>query len=406
MAAQPAANEPDVGTFEATVAAVDGSEVVLDRTYFYAESGGQPADRGTLAGVPVVDVQFVEGDAVHFLAESPAIGIGDRVEGRIDPTHRAYCRRAHSASHVLYGVARDLLADLGYGGFDIGERKVRIDFRTTSDVGDRTLVELARRATLVVWESRPVTWEEVSIEEARRREGVAFNAKTEEGVFGEGAGVRLVEIGAPTVGEDADGWLDRAACGGTHVRNTREIGPIAVVGRSNPGEGLVRVELAVGPAAVEHASAISRVAHETAEVLGIGIPEVPDRVRQLQADVEGLTAELRDAREELAAGALDAISPVERDGAEWIVGTLDGADADVAADQARAVVGDAGDVIALVTGEGPVRLSVASAGPVSANAVIDEVTDAFGGGGGGGDDFAQGGGIDADPEAVVELLRT
>ena len=197
----------------------DRTEVVLDETYFYAESGGQPADRGTIGGVPVADVQHREDGVVHTLAGSLDASEGDSLTGEVDPEFRTYCMRAHTASHVLYGAGRRLLDDLGYGGFDIGTEKVRVDFETTTEIGDDLLVGLERLVNRAVWDSREVTWAQHSREEALAREDVAFNAKTEEGLGDEA--VRIVEV---------EGW-DLAACGGTHVRNTREIGPVTVLER-------------------------------------------------------------------------------------------------------------------------------------------------------------------------------
>ncbi|ERH13322.1 MAG: alanyl-tRNA synthetase, partial [halophilic archaeon J07HB67] len=157
-----APTNPTVREFEATVEAVDGRDVWLSETYFYAASGGQPADRGTLDGVAVEHVADEDG-AVHRLARRPAFEPGETVTGVIDDHFRTYCSRAHTASHLLYGAGRELLDELGYGGFGIGEEKIRVDFTTPTEIGDTTLVELERLANRAVWESRPVSWEEVPV---------------------------------------------------------------------------------------------------------------------------------------------------------------------------------------------------------------------------------------------------
>jgi len=238
--------EPYTTRFGATVERIDGREVVLSETYFYAESGGQPADRGAIAGHDVVDVQYGDGGVVHTLAEAADLSPGETVTGRIDEQFRTYCMRAHTASHVLYGAGRRLLDDLGYGGFDISPEKVRVDFTTSTEIDDETLFELERLVNRAVWESRPVSWNTHPEEDALELDGIAFNTKTEEGITGET--VRVVTVGENGRGE---GPWDRAACGGTHVENTREIGPVTVLERSNPGEGLTRVEFAVGEPGIE-----------------------------------------------------------------------------------------------------------------------------------------------------------
>jgi alanyl-tRNA synthetase len=410
MALTRAPAEPYVTEFEATVDRIDDRDLVLDRTYFYAESGGQPADRGSVGGVPVADVQHRGGEAVHVLTEEPGFEPGETVECAVDSAFRTYCMRAHTASHVLYGAGRRLLDDLGYGGFDIDEEKVRIDFETTTDIDDGTLVELERLANRAVWESRPVTWETVPETEARDREEVAFNARTEEGVFGEGEGVRIVTVGPSGVGRVAneEPW-DVAACGGTHVGNTREIGPIAVLDRSNPGEGLTRVELAVGPTAIDRRAELHRVARDAAGRLGVAIDDLPEEVEREQKAVETLEAERADLEGRIADLQFDALGAdaIERDGERWLVGTIEGVDGDTLTERARNAAGEDADVVALVSDGNPVTVAVASVGDADtdANALVSALTDEFGGGGGGGPEFAQGGGIAEEPETVVAFLR-
>lgn len=400
--------EPDVREFEATVTAVDGRDVVLNRTYFYAESGGQPADRGTLAGTAVVDVQHRDGDVVHTLDSAPDLAAGDTAVGVVDDAFRTYCMRAHTASHALYGAGREYLSDLGYGGFNIDEEKVRVDFETSTDVDDSTLVDLERLVNRVVWDSLPVSWEEVAVEEARAREEVAFNVKTEEGVFSDSDTVRIVTIGETgDDGEEATPF-DVAACGGTHVSNTREIGPVQVLGRSNPGEGLTRVEFAVGPTAIDRRADERRATLATARELGTSVSELPEMVRTLRAKTEELEAELSDLKAEVLSARLGSLDTVDREGLTWRVGTVDGFGPNEVGEAAKAVVGDDGneaDVVVVAGEQGSTFVVVASTGDVAAGDVVDDLTGEFGGGGGGGPTFAQGGGLDAEPADVVAAVR-
>ena len=404
MAAQRAAEDPDITHFEATVEAVDGADVQLDETYFYAESGGQPADRGTIDGVAVLDVQPTSDGVVHTLAEQPTYAPGTTVTGEIDIAFRTYCRRAHSASHVIYGAARQHLADLGYGGFDIGERKVRIDFETSSDIDDDTLLALERASNRVVWESRPVTWEQIPLDTVHQQPGIAFNTKTEEGVFGTEDTVRVVEIGTSAHIETND-WWDRAACGGTHVRNTHEIGPIAVLDRSNPGEGLTRIELTVGERAIDHFATLRNVATEAANVLESSVDDLPERATQIAEEVQRLEDTTRLFQDQLIEARVGALPLNEKDDATWVVGAIADADGEALGRFIRERENEDVDVIALVSTERPVQLVVGSDGSMSASDIVTDVTETFGGGGGGADDFAQGGGIDADPEDIVAYLR-
>jgi len=421
MTASLAPAEPEVREFEATVESVDGREVVLDETYFYAESGGQPADRGTIDGTLVEDVVERGGRVVHVLGEEPAgsLSVGESVSGIVDGAFRTYCARAHTASHVLYGAARRTCEDLGYAGFDISPEKVRVDLTTAAPLDDGDLVELERLANRAVWDSLPVSWETLPEDEARALDGIAFNTKTEEGAMSGDEAVRVVTVGGDgegtAVGDGrgpASTW-DVAACGGTHVRNTSDIGPISVLDRSNPGEGVTRVEFAVGPTAIDHDAAVHGAALDAATSLDARVGDLPDAVDRLREEVDRLEGELRDARADLLAARLAEFPTAAVDGSTWAIGTVDGADPNDLRGPANDFLAgdDAPDALAAVGAGGAPFVVVAVAdgaaggdGP-DAGATVSAVTDEFGGGGGGGPTFAQGGGLDADPDAVVAWLR-
>jgi alanyl-tRNA synthetase len=394
--------EPYTTRFQATVERIDGRAVVLSETYFYAESGGQPADRGTLGGHEVVDVQYGDEGVVHTLATEPDLSPGETVAGHVDEQFRTYCMRAHTASHLLYGAGRRLLDDLGYGGFDISPEKVRVDFTTSTEIDDGTLFELERLVNRAVWESRPVSWDTHPQEEALEMDGIAFNTKTEEGITGET--IRVVTVGENASGE---GPWDVAACGGTHVENTREIGPVTVLERSNPGEGLTRVEFAVGEPGIERRTEEKRAAFETAAAVGTNLADLPSFVRNLQSDLEELEAERAELQERLVDTQVDELTEdtVERDGATWLIGSIDGMGPNELGEKASELAGSDADVVALTGAEGQTFVAVAASDGFDAAAIVDEVTDEFGGGGGGSPDAAQGGGIEAAPDEVVSYLR-
>ncbi|WP_311174217.1 alanyl-tRNA editing protein [Halobellus ordinarius] len=388
--------EPEVREFTAAVVDVDDRTVTLDRTYFYAESGGQPADRGTLGGRRVVDVQK-DGDAVsHTLATAPEFEVGEEVTGIIDDDFRTYCMRAHTASHLLYGAGRRVLDDLGYGGFDISEEKVRVDFTTTTDIDDETLVELERLTNRAVWESRDVSWEGMPTDEATDREDVAFNTKTEEGVMDDADTVRIVEV---------DGW-DVAACGGTHVSNTREIGPVTVLDRSNPGEGLTRVEFAVGPDGVDRRATQHRALREAAAALETNTDDLAATAAAVRSERDELRDRVRELERAAVADAIDGFETVEKDDTAWRLGILDGVDTNDAGEAAKDAVGDREVIVAVGDEERPyVVVASGTDSGVHAGDVIDDLTDVYGGGGGGGPPFAQGGGLDASPTEVLDEVR-
>ena len=432
MTASRAPAEPEVREFEATVERVDGREVVLDETFFYAASGGQPADRGTIDGVLVDDVTERDGRVVHVLGADPgpSIARGETVSAIVDDAFRTYCTRAHTASHVLYGAARRICDDLGYAGFDISPEKVRVDLTTAEPLDDGDLVELERLANRAVWDSLPVSWETFSEDDARALDGIAFNTKTEEGAMSGSEAVRVVTVGGGGANDrddtanvtdttnvaditDAEPW-DVAACGGTHVRTTAEIGPISVLDRSNPGEGVTRVEFAVGPTAIDRAAAVHAAALEAATGLDTRIGGLPDETERLREEADRLETELRSVRSELLRARLRDFSTTDIDGATWAIGAVEDAEPNALRDPAEAVLagGEDGDptpdaLAAVGAGDAPflvVAVGDASVG-IDAGDVVGAATDEFGGGGGGGPTFAQGGGLGADPDAVVSWLR-
>jgi alanyl-tRNA synthetase len=390
-----AAHEPSVTSFEATVRSVEDRDVTLDQTYFYAEGGGQPADRGTLGGVDVVDVQTVDGVTVHALATEPDFDTGTTVSGALDGSFRTYTMRAHTASHIVYGVGRTLFGDHGYGGFNIGEDTVRLDFETSGDADALDAATVQRQANQAVWDGRSVEWYEMDAAEARRDDDIVFN-------LGEDADatdtVRIVEI---------EGW-DISACGGTHVDNTVEVGPIRVTDVSNPGADLVRVEFAVGSAAIEGAIAERQAATRAADVLDTSVADLPDRAAGLLEENADLVDEVARLREQLLDARLSTLAEQTTTvgDSEWLVGTVGGVGANAVADRVRGLDSDTADVFALAGRDGGTFRVVGTDGETDAGDIINDVTDEFGGGGGGQPTLAQGGGISADPESVVDYLRS
>ncbi len=387
--------DPYVTRFEPTVTDIEGSDVVLSETYFYPEGGGQPADRGTLSAIPVIDVQSRNGTVRHTLEREPGFEVGDEIAALIDDTFRTYAMRAHTASHTIYGAGRRLFEDIGYGGFDISEAKVRVDFETSTDIDDETLVELERLTNRAVWDSRPVSWEQLPKEEALEREEIAFNAATQEGVMDDADTIRVVTV------ED---W-DIAACGGTHVSNTREIGPVTLLERSNPGEGLTRVEFAVGPTAIRRRATEHEAALAASRTIGTNIVELPEAVERLAEETDRLESELRDLKAEQLTTTLESLPEIERDGVTWRIGAIQGYDSNEVGDRIQELAGETAAVLAVTGGDGRPYLTVATDGSVDANEIVQDATEQFGGGGGGGPTFAQGGGLDADPEDVLEFLK-
>jgi misacylated tRNA(Ala) deacylase len=229
--------------FDATVASVtDDGSVVLDRTAFYATGGGQPHDTGTLTnGNTVWRVTSVVkrgGDVLHALEPTDhPLSVGDQVSGEIDWERRYRLMRTHTSLHVLCGVVfREFGAQVTGGNMDID--KARMDFEL-EDLNPERVALIARIANEVIQSGRNVSWRTLPRDEAFQ---IPDLIRTKINLLPEGiTQVRVVEIEG----------LDLQADGGTHVRNTAEVGGIQVIGTRSKGRINKRLEIALVDAAAD-----------------------------------------------------------------------------------------------------------------------------------------------------------
>ncbi len=233
--------DSSLADFEASVLRVDESRtrVVLDRTAFYPDSGGQPRDHGQINGVEVVDVVDEEGELIHVLGSAlPAV---QSVQGHVDQARRFDHMQQHSGQHLLSAVFDSLF---GYAtlSFHMGAEASTIELSAAA-LDPEQCQAAERRANEIVFENRPLS---VAFEEAAAVEGLRKESKRE-GLL------RIVSIEG----------IDRSACGGTHVRHTGEIGPI-LLRKLEKIRGNVRVEFLCGHRAVRRArldyDALSQIA--------------------------------------------------------------------------------------------------------------------------------------------------
>jgi len=216
-------------TFTATITASDEANhgLVLDRTAFYPGGGGQPADFGSLTAgeraFPVQRAQWIEGRLVHLLeGDAPLPAPGSPVQGQIDWDYRYKLMRTHTAMHILCGVIfRDYGASVTGGNMEPLQGRMDFEFESMQ----RELVdEINRSINLEVAKARPVSWRQLPREEAFQ---IPDLIRTKINLLPEGiAQVRVVEIEG----------LDLQADGGTHVRNTAEVGAIRVVDYKSKGK--------------------------------------------------------------------------------------------------------------------------------------------------------------------------
>lgn len=382
-------DDPYLLEFDATVVErreVQGKPaVVLDQTAFYAESGGQPWDAGTLDDVPVVAVLEAGRDVVHLLGGPLA---GDHVHGRVDGERRRDHRQQHHGQHLLSRAFLELHS-ARTTSFHLGSEVSTIDLDRL--VGDEQVAAAVRRTNEVVWEARSVRVRTVTRAEALRL-GVAAPEDA-------GDAVRLVE---------AEGF-DLQPCGGTHPRSTAEVGCVAVVGQERY-KGGIRVRFVCGHRALAAFRDAQRTLDETAAQLSVPPATVPEAVARLAeqlAAARRLAAGLQEQAARLEAKQLyreaRATSP---DSPPVIVARLDGRSPEDLQVVARALVAE-GPCVALVGSAGEKAYLVFAQSPGLGRdvpALLKASVAIVGGRGGGKGDVAQGGGDRVD--RLDEALRT
>jgi alanyl-tRNA synthetase len=380
----------------------EASQVVLDRTPFYPEGGGQMGDRGELLGprgkLVVADTQRAGDAIVHVGRLQGELEIGEPVEARVDEARRRGAARNHTGTHLLHRALRDVLGEQAkQAGSWVGPDGLRFDFPASSATPRRQLREVERRVNEQIRRNAAVEPEWMSIGEAQALGADMF--------FGEKyvpERVRMVQVNG----------YSKELCGGTHVSATGEIGSFRITGESSIGAGLRRIEAVTGEAAEELVSVRLEALHEAAALLG-----VPDE--QLPVRVEQLTARLREAERaarepDAAAGprldAAGALAEAQQAGESKVI-VKHYPEADAAslrrwADDLRAMTGR---FVAVAAGEsgGPALLVAASRDlsgeGFDAAAIIRQVGPMIGGGGGGRPELAQAGGRDA--SRIQDALR-
>ena len=385
----------------------EGDEVrfVLDRTPFYAESGGQVGDQGLVRGeagtVRVLDAQFGPGDViVHTgVVESGELRAGEEVHGEVDAGRREATARAHTATHIVHWTLKHLLGEHArQAGSLVGPGRLRFDFPHHAPVGWTALEEAEGIANDKTSSDDQVTIYETTFDEARNQGAIAL--------FGEKYGdfVRVVEVGDYSV----------ELCGGTHVHHSGEVGTVHILHEGSIGAGMRRVEAVVGPDAVREIILERDLLRAVAEALGTDPKGALERARHYVERVKQLEAEQgrKDREQQRGVAEQLASDPGVVAGARLVALQHD-APADelrtLAQDVANRLENPEGAAVVLATGQDGKALLVAAASPnlqargVTAPALLDPAAKIVGGGAGGKPGLAFSGGPKG--EAFAEALR-
>lgn len=389
-------------------------EVVLDRTPFYAEMGGQVGDTGKLTApglyVHVTDTKHRDGGLESHVGvvEEGTISVGDSVTATIDAGRRELIRRNHTATHLLDAALKKVLGDhVNQAGSLVAPDRMRFDFTHFEALTKDELDRIEGMVNAEIFAAKPVVTQIMSIEDAKAAGAVAL--------FGEKYGdvVRVVSAGA----EDTP--FSRELCGGTHARNTADLGLFKIISESSVGSNSRRIEAVTSMGAIEYVDERLAQLDEVAAALKVRPSAVADRVEQLQQDLRTanhkLEAALTGAGSNQVAEALK--SAVQLNGYSCVIAELEG----LSGKELRSAwdgIRDASDgqpvacVIASATADGKVSLlagatdSAVAAG-FSAGDIVKEIAELVGGRGGGKPAMAQAGGSNAAGiDAALEAART
>lgn len=389
-------------------------DVILDRTSFYAESGGQSADAGIIFGdgfeLEVLDVQKpVKGLVSHkALVRKGELGIGSAVTTSVDPNWRIGAAQAHSATHVVHAALRQALGPtaLQSGSYN-KPGYMRLDFSWNAALSSETKSEIEEISNLAIRSDLAVSAEYMSLPEAKAWGAVALFGETYD------ESVRVVQIGGP--------W-SRELCGGTHVSRSSQIGLVSITNESSVGSGSRRLEALVGMQAL-HALTQERVLlHRIAEQLKSTPLNASERLEVLLAEVKEMQRELSVVQaQQLSQLIPELLKDVKVISSYSVVAAkvenVSSVDAlrDLAL-KVRDQISDLASVVALsavVDGKPAVIVTLnqkAQAAGAKAGDLVRIASQVLGGGGGGKADIAQGGGTEINKiqdalQAITESLR-
>jgi alanyl-tRNA synthetase len=394
-------NEPERKDFEGRVIQVmkDGKgreQLILDRSAFYPEGGGQHADRGWLEHggkkAKVVDVQKADGKIIHTLDEALGAAKGAHVKGTVDWRLRMAHSRHHTATHIIIGSARKVLGPhVWQAGAEKGEHGAHVDISHFDKVTLEQVHEIEREANEIVAANLPVGFANLPREEAEKCYGMSLY----QGGAPAGPVIRVVRVGD----------FDSEACGGTHTRTSGEVGLIKITRAERIQDGVVRLEYSASIAALAIIQSMEKQLLASAGEVSVQPEQLQKTVKRFFEEWKGLKKEVEVLRARAAvelAGRLRA--GAEHVGRFRLVASAEDLDSDLAR-QVSSALSSEPDIVCILGSKVSGGLIMSSGKDVALD--IGEsaraVAKAVGGSGGGKGRFAQIGGVPA--EKVVEAIE-
>ncbi|MGC9020670.1 MAG: alanine--tRNA ligase [Candidatus Methanodesulfokora sp.] len=384
--------------FEAEVLGAIGDAVILDKTAFYPEGGGQPSDTGVLLlngeEIKVRHVEKVKGRVLHHVDKPVSKG---HVKGLVDAERRLSLMRHHTATHIILGAARSVLGKhVWQTGAQKGVEESRLDITHYKQIEPEELREIEVLANRIVMENREVKQFFMPRDEAEKKYGFVLY---QGGVVPDPV-LRIVEV---------DGF-NVQACAGTHVMRTGEIGPIKIWRSRRIQDGVVRLEFSAGMPAVRKLIDGYEKLKEIAEKLGTGVEGVDDAFNSLLASNKSLIKELREERRKRLEFLVEkeVNNSVIIGNIKFVSLATDIADRSIITDVLDKFTKENGDLAILLVEGGNLYLMVGGSTGIKASEVLKNAVSKVGGRAGGSDLFATGSttaSYDEIRRALLEQIR-
>ena len=379
-------------------------QIVLDKTPFYAESGGQIGDRGYISGdavlVRVEDVKKESDFFVHFgRIERGTLRVGDPVHAQIDHSCRRRAQANHSATHLLQAALKKLVDDsISQAGSLVAFDRLRFDFNCSRALTPEEVQQVEEQVNTWIAEAHAAHTEVLPLAQAKAKGAVAM--------FGEKYGDEVRVLDFPGVSMEL--------CGGTHVSNTAEIGVFKIISESGVAAGVRRIEAVAGPSVLEYLNVRDKIVRDLSDRFKAKPEELPERITNLQNELKTSQKELETLKAQLAIAKSDQLLTQAESIGEFqvLVAQLEGVDPEslkTAAERLLQKLGEGAVVLASISEPEKISLVAAFSPGVNkkglqAGKFIGAIAKICGGGGGGRPNLAQAGG--RDPSKLKEALES